>query len=94
MKCWKCSHDLDQDQAKIGFRAICDHCGSWLHVCKNCKYYQPGRRNDCLIPDTDYIADREAANYCEEFTVKLPSSAEKRVTLDDVKRKLFGEGDA
>lgn len=68
MKCWKCSTELpDPPNGKLSFRETCDRCQSWLHCCKNCQFYKPGRANDCLIPGTEYIADREAANYCEEF---------------------------
>ncbi len=47
--------------------------------------------NDCLVPGTEYIPDREAANFCEEYHLpekKLPSS-----TLDPnaVSKKLFGD---
>lgn len=30
-------------------------------------FMQSVEENDCMIPATDYIADKEAANFCEEF---------------------------
>lgn len=68
MKCWNCQELLTQTERKISFRALCEKCGSALHCCKNCKYYAPGRPNDCAVPGTDYISDRSANNFCEEFS--------------------------
>ncbi len=62
---------------KIGFRAICPHCGIDLHTCRGCRYYSPGKPNDCLVPGTEYIRDREAANLCEEFKMQSDFGNEK-----------------
>lgn len=68
MKCWKCGTTLQEPPyGKLTFRATCDKCNAELHCCKNCVFYKPGQPNDCLVPGTDYIADRAAANRCEEF---------------------------
>ncbi len=74
MNCWKCQKAIfDAPSLKIGFRAECPHCGADLHTCTNCKYYAPGKPNDCLIPGTEWIKDREARNFCEDFSIKAPS---------------------
>lgn len=52
--------------------------------------YKPGMPNDCLIPGTDPIADREAGNYCEEFVVNGIGPAESK-NLSEVSYRLFGE---
>jgi len=67
MNCWKCGALLHNMSRKISFHAICDHCGSSLHCCRNCKNYVLGKPNECAIPGTEYIPDREANNFCEEF---------------------------
>jgi len=67
MNCWKCKKDLGELSSKIGFRASCPYCSSDLHVCKNCAHYSPGKPNDCSVPETEPIRDREAANFCESF---------------------------
>jgi hypothetical protein len=66
MICWKCSKSLDS-ALKIGFRTVCPHCDVDLHVCVNCKYYSPGKPNDCIVPGTESIRDREKANLCEDY---------------------------
>lgn len=73
MNCWKCKKDLGDLPSKIGFRASCPYCHSDLHVCKNCRYYSPGKPNDCMVPGTDPIRDREASNFCESFKMGATS---------------------
>lgn len=93
MKCWYCHIDLeDPPNGKIAFRASCDKCGSWLHCCKNCKNYKPGLPNDCAVPGTDYIADREKNNFCEEFQLLTKSGGGKTPpSASDIERRLFGD---
>jgi hypothetical protein len=93
MKCWKCGTDLETFPGnKIPFRATCDRCYAWLHCCKNCVNYKPGLPNDCAIPGTDYIADREACNFCEEY-VPLGIGPKKTAKPDDVSKRLFGDSE-
>lgn len=67
----------------------CNFCDADLHVCKNCKYYAPGKPNDCLVPGTDLIQDREKANFCEEFRLKTPIEGQK--DRFEKARKIFQE---
>lgn len=90
MFCWKCGKPLEELSLKISFRALCPHCDSYLHVCKGCKNYEPGRPNDCKIPGTEPIADREARNSCEEFVFQDKAPLEKKDPKEAFKR-LFGD---
>lgn len=87
--CWKCNREMDVG-SKIYFRAVCPLCGIDLHVCKNCRFYSPGKPNDCSVPGTEFVCDREAANFCEEFSIKNPISTQN---VDPMKkaRQIFGE---
>jgi hypothetical protein len=71
MNCWKCSKQISDAIVKVGFRDTCPHCDTDLHTCTNCRYYAVGKPNDCLVPGTDYVKDREANNFCEEFKVQI-----------------------
>lgn len=93
MRCWKCLKILGDAHLKIGFRASCLHCGQDLHVCVNCRYYALGKPNDCLVPGTESIRDREKANLCEEFKPKLDSplpsqdSVQSPFSWEDIPKK-------
>lgn len=89
--CWKCGAPLPSfDRGKVPFRETCERCDADLHTCKNCLNWAPGKPNECLIPGTDYVADRERANFCEEFRLrgtKPPAGPSK----DDIAKRLFGD---
>lgn len=74
MKCWKCEKAISERPVRLAFRAQCQHCGADLHVCVNCRYYAIGKPNDCAVPGTERISNREAMNFCEEFALRTASS--------------------
>lgn len=86
--CWKCGKEIDDLPKKISFRETCPHCTAYLHCCKNCKFFAPGHANQCLIPGTDPVSDRETLNYCEEFQLKTKGQELKK-NPDDISRDLF-----
>ena len=90
MICYKCKFKIDLTGTKLKFRDTCDNCGVDLHVCRNCKYYLVGKPNDCIVPNTEYIADREKFNFCEDF-VPIEKEKEKPLDKTDISKKLFGE---
>lgn len=84
--CWECGKPVDNT---IQFKTICESCFTYLHCCKGCRFYQQGKPNDCLIPGTEQIADREANNYCDDF--KPITSFQKRCkpNIDEISKRLF-----
>lgn len=88
--CWSCGKELDDLPKRISTREICPSCHAYLHCCKNCTNYQPGLPNDCKVPGTDPIADREARNLCDEF-VLLGQAPQKTADPKDMLKKLFGD---
>jgi hypothetical protein len=99
MDCWKCGEKLTEiteqyrvqgSICKVPFRAMCEHCQAWLHCCRNCVHYKPGLPNDCEVPGTEFIPDREAANLCEDFLIQGKKVGSK-TTREDVEKRLFGE---
>jgi len=89
MKCWSCGAELNI-LGKISFRENCESCDTALHCCCNCVYYKPGLPNDCMVPDTDYVADRTTNNFCEEFKI-LGKGPEAKVDPKSIAKKLFGD---
>lgn len=78
MKCFKCGAAIEAGLGrKIPFRAECSSCRASLHSCRGCKYYKVGMKNDCMVYGTEFVSDREAMNFCEEF-----SYGEKNIAKD------------
>lgn len=88
MFCWKCLKKYDLEGKKLGFREVCPSCGFDLHVCKNCKYFSPGKPNDCLIYGTEHVSDRERFNFCEDFS-PIEKPPEEKKKKKDILKKLF-----
>jgi hypothetical protein len=87
--CWQCGTKLEDPlRGKLSFRETCDKCNVALHCCRNCKYYKPGLANDCAVPNTEFVSDRQINNFCEEFTLSgiAPSSPNtpSRKKFDDL----------
>ena len=38
-----------------------------MHVCKNCELWDPSSNNECREIHSDFIKDREGANFCAHF---------------------------
>jgi hypothetical protein len=63
--CWHCGHALaDVDYTREG---ECPGCRRQTHVCRNCRFYAPGRANDCLEPVAEPVTDKQRANFCDYF---------------------------
>ena len=45
----------------------CAKCHAWLRSCKNCEFYSPKSKNDCLEPQAEPVVDKEQSNFCELY---------------------------
>ncbi len=80
---------------KIGFRDSCSSCGSDLHVCKNCRFYDPGCHHECREISAEWVRDKERYNLCEYFNVRSSSEGDQENTkaaalnaLEDLFKKI------
>jgi hypothetical protein len=78
--CHKCKNEL-VFEVKMQRRDTCTHCGADLHCCKNCEHWDPGAHNQCKEHVTEYIPDRDAANYCTFFTFRNGQPADDDAQL-------------
>jgi len=46
---------------------LCPNCGSDLHCCQNCQFYDENLTSKCKEPNSDWVADRAAQNSCSLF---------------------------
>ncbi len=75
MQCFRCgeTHDLASGE-RVGFRDACA-CGTDLHVCRNCHFYDASAYNQCREPNAERVSDRERANRCDYFQAGEGSAA-------------------
>lgn len=63
--CWACGAALVA--ADYGREGECPACGKQTHVCRNCRFFAPGRPADCAEPVAEPVADKQRANFCGYF---------------------------
>ena len=68
-RCSRCGTDLDQSK-DVGFEAVCSGCGSDLHACTNCTYFDSSAPNECRQPVEHRIARKSSRNKCDLFAPK------------------------
>jgi hypothetical protein len=76
MSCWKCGATIDlKPGERFTSRDECAQCGSDLHSCRNCRFYDTSKNNQCAEPQAEWVRDKEAANYCDYFEPSSGSTA-------------------
>ena len=67
--CFACGAKI-ANRNRVPFKELCPECEAYLHCCRNCRLYSPDVQNQCLSNTTEAVADRERANFCDEFHFK------------------------
>jgi len=88
--CFHCQRDLTLN-GKVSRSDQCPYCGSDLHCCLNCEFYDPCAHNRCREPQAEYVSDREKANFCDYF--RFRSAEEDRAQME-AKEKAKAEWEA
>ena len=78
LACYKCGQPTPIT-GKPGFQDICEGCGSYLHCCMNCRFFDE-LANKCNEPVADWVSDRLSFNRCEYFQVQKPRTASEPVS--------------
>ena len=81
MKCWHCGTGIDTRE-RVEFRATCPSCDRALHVCLNCKHYDPTYYNQCRETAAERVVDKQRANYCEYFAAGRHTAQTKDASSD------------
>jgi hypothetical protein len=98
--CARCGKEISVAR-RVSRGETCPHCGAWLHSCVNCRFYSPGRHNDCMESEAELVCDKEASNFCDFFAFadsRIADLKTGRTSPEDRKKKardafdkLFGD---
>jgi hypothetical protein len=72
--CHKCKKEL-ADDFFVGRQSQCPSCGTDLHCCLNCSFYDVGAYNDCREPQAERVLDKSHYNFCDFFGFKQTANA-------------------
>ncbi|HCM25533.1 MAG: hypothetical protein A2Z99_01450 [Treponema sp. GWB1_62_6] len=92
--CWYCGSAV-VDAEPIGRSARCLDCSKDLRSCRNCRFFLPGGKGDCAESSTEFVSDKERANFCDWFALnpkfRSPSAGEgKSRKAEGDARSAFG----
>ena len=86
--CYRCGTDNGAVE-RVGRRDVCLGCGSDLHCCRNCSFYEPGSHNQCREPQAERQVEKEQANFCEYFNFgKVGGGSDDGVGAGDARARL------
>ena len=63
--CWHCGHSLRT--VDLGRETTCLGCGKATRCCRNCRFFSPGKPDDCSETIVEAVSDKTRANFCEFF---------------------------
>jgi hypothetical protein len=89
-KCYKCQKVYVEPNGP-GFQDVCEGCGSYLHCCQNCYFYDQYQHNSCTEPMAEFVSDTNGMNRCEYFRFRAIGG--NRHGLDDDEGRRFRKPD-
>jgi hypothetical protein len=95
--CFRCGNSLAELSLPLSRQDQCRQCGSYLHVCRMCRSYDPAAVDQCLEDDAERVRDKDVLNYCEYFVATEGAFDPAAKTEADTARErldaLFGDGE-
>lgn len=92
MVCHNCGRDIKLI-AKVARTEECPHCGADMHCCKNCRFFDPGKNNQCSETQAEWVRDKISANFCDFFEpskrLPLTTRGSGETSRGDDVRKAF-----
>lgn len=70
--------------------ATCDRCRADVHVCRNCKFYDPKAYNECHEPQAERVVEKDRRNRCDFFVLAIGPLGSSNVDAEKAaaKKKL------
>jgi len=84
--CHRCRKNLTLTD-HVGRREMCAFCGADLHVCLNCRFYDPVAYNACREPQAERVLDKDRSNFCDYFDFRQGLDSPKPAASGPVSAK-------
>jgi len=78
-----------QSPGEINITAVCAKCGTDLHTCTHCLYFDTSAPNECRQPIAVRITSKAKRNPCEHFSAKQAQEQAKDGKRPDDPRSAF-----
>ena len=87
----RCSQCGTVVAAEVALDSRCTRCGTDLHACAQCRFFDPGSRFECMQPVTARVTPKSARNVCTLFTARTAVERETTTPRTDDARKAFDD---
>ena len=77
---FRCAVCGTQQSATAAFDATCSQCGTDLHTCTHCTWFDTGAANECRQPVTEPVISKAKRNRCELFAAKAAQEVVREPT--------------
>ncbi|MBI4976182.1 MAG: hypothetical protein HZC28_01800 [Spirochaetes bacterium] len=92
LRCFNCGREIPAKE-KVMRGDVCPHCDRDVRVCRNCRFYEKGRHNDCTESAAELIRDKEHTNMCDFFMARNSASSSRPTSAENKTGGLFKNGD-
>jgi len=87
-RCYFCRTELHPGRV-VGRQETCPACGRDLHICLNCRFYDPGAYNECHESQAERVLVKDRSNFCDYFRFRdAPAGDDPGNGKDDTRDKL------
>jgi hypothetical protein len=90
--CWKCGGMQKEVLLPLSRTEECQHCGTDLHVCRMCRFYDTSVSNACREPVADFVLNKIRSNFCGylELLTDAGTGVGVQSSANDGLNALFG----
>lgn len=90
--CWKCGASLAQLTLPLSRLDACKQCGSEVHVCKQCQFYDVNVAKHCRETVAEEVRDKQRANFCDYFVLNDQAYKPQPAATSSINalKELFG----
>jgi len=93
--CWSCGAPLKDIPLPFTRLEQCKTCRADLHVCRQCRFYNPNHSDKCDHDMAEPARDPAVANFCHYFRPKTDAFTQDKKSRSDVAlqelKSLFGD---
>ena len=90
ISCWKCGGTLPALRPPYSRRAQCPHCEAEVHVCRQCRLFNPNTSERCDEPRAEHPRQLDAANFCDYFSPSASAYRPAKTASEADKAALDG----
>ena len=89
LSCWSCGQ-VWEFLPPVGRGESCPKCRRDGRVCRNCRFYDEGAYRSCAESQSEWVKDKEQANFCSWFETRGAVAHVTQHSQDNPLDKLFG----